>query len=156
MTRSSISAPTGNAIELITFSIGDVLYGINISDVVGINKIREVTPVAQAPVYVRGLLNLRGQIVSIIDVGLKLGLPTSSTSPTRKAIIVNYRNELIGLQVDAIHDVVNTTTDQIEKPPANINNIHSGFCQGVIKTQNNIISLLNIDALLLITDKHEA
>jgi purine-binding chemotaxis protein CheW len=155
MTRSSIPVTTGNTIELITFSIGDVLYGIDISDVLGINKITEVTPVARAPFYVRGLLNLRGQIISIIDVGLKLGLSTSSASPTQKAIIVNYRNELVGLQVDGIHDVVNTTADQIEKPPANINNIHSGFCRGVIKTQNNIISVLSIDSLLQ-TDQHEA
>ena len=106
MTGSPTDTVEKKTLELITFRLGKTLYGIDINQVLGINKIHDITPVAQAPDYIKGLLNLRGQIISIIDLGIKLGLRPSATGKESRIIIVSANDEYIGLQVDQIFDVV--------------------------------------------------
>lgn len=156
MAQMPDTTTSNDLIELVTFSIGDSLYGIDINKILGINKIKEITPVAQAPKFVNGLYNLRGQIISIIDMGIKLGLPTTPNETMSKAIIVNHNNELIGLQVDKINDVVTISRREIEKPPVNIDGIHGEYFEGVVKTPNALIGILNIDAVLRMSETNES
>ena len=140
---------TGNkTIELATFYIGDSLCGMDILKVQEINKLLEMTTVPLAPDYVKGILNLRGQIVTVIDLGSKLNLADTVTTGETRNIIVNYDGEYIGLLVDKIGDVERTAEDEIEAPPANIGNIQGRYFEGVFKKEKSLIGILNVEEIL--------
>lgn len=136
-------------VELATFYVGDALCGMDILKVQEINKLLEMTEVPQAPDYVKGILNLRGQIVTIIDLGKKLGLSMTKQTADTRNIIVNSNNEYIGLMVDRIGDVVITDWDGVEPPPANIGGVQGKYFEGVFKTENRLIGILNAEEVLL-------
>ena len=137
-----------NTIELATFYVGDALCGMDILKVQEINKIMEMTKVPQSPDYVVGILNLRGQIVTIIDLGKKLGLGSTDLGLDPRNIIVNVPGEHIGLLVKSISDVVMADPDKIEPAPANMNGIQGNFFKGVYKTENKLIGILETNEVL--------
>ncbi|BCO09004.1 chemotaxis protein CheW [Desulfolithobacter dissulfuricans] len=137
-----------NILELATFYVGDALCGMDILKVQEINKLMEMTRVPQAPSYVTGILNLRGQIVTIIDLGKKLGLDETSLGDDPRNIIVNAPGEHIGLLVRQISDVVMANPDKIEPAPANMSGIQGNFFTGVYKTDNKLIGILDVEEVL--------
>lgn len=139
---------TKNTIELATFYVGRALCGMDILKVQEINKLMEMTKVPQAPDYMVGILNLRGQIVTIIDLGQKLGLGSIDVTNESRNIIVNTPGEHVGLLVSRISDVVMADPDKIEPAPANMNGIQGAFFTGVYKTENKLIGILNIKEVL--------
>jgi purine-binding chemotaxis protein CheW len=139
---------TNNSIEMATFYVGNALFGMDILKVQEINKILDMTIVPQAPEYVKGILNLRGQIVTIIDLGIKLGLSSIEIGPETRNIIVNSKNEYIGLLVDRIGDVERASEDSIEVPPANIGGVKAQLFEGVYKKENSLIGILNVEKVL--------
>lgn len=141
---------TKNVIELATFYVGDALCGMDILNVQEINKLMEMTKVPQAPDYVTGILNLRGQIVTIIDLGQKLGLGMAEISSESRNIIINAPGEHVGLLVTRISDVVMADPDKIEPPPANMKGIQGDFFTGVYKTENKLIGILDVKEVLRI------
>jgi purine-binding chemotaxis protein CheW len=153
MSGSPTDTVEKKTIELITFRLGETLYGIEIKKVLGINKILDITPVAQAPDYIKGLLNLRGQIICIIDLGIKLGLGSSTMGKEGRIIIVSYNDEYIGLQVDQIFDVVVSEKNEMAPPPPNLGKVQGEFFTGVVKTETSLIGILKIDAVLQMSAK---
>jgi len=135
-------------IEFSTFYVGGSLCGIDILNIQEINKNFEITKVPQASDYVEGILNLRGRIVTIIDLGKKLGLKPSTKEKDNRNIIVNSEDEHIGLLVDSISDVVLAKKTDIEPAPSNIGGIKGKFFQGVLKTETQLIGILDIDEVL--------
>lgn len=137
-----------NNTELATFYVGKALCGIDILSIQEINKHFEVTTVPQAPDYVVGVLNLRGRIVTILDLGKKLGLSQIQSNKRNRNIIVRSQDELIGLMVDSISDVVTADQDRIEPAPSNISGMKGKFFKGVMKTRNALIGILDIEEVL--------
>ena len=137
-----------NELEFSTFYVGGALCGINILNIQEINKHIEITQVPQSSDYVKGILNLRGRIVTIIDLGKKLGLEPVSNKPNNRNIIVNSEDEHIGLLVDAISDVAIAKKEDIESAPSNIGGVKGKFFQGVLKTKTQLIGILDIDEVL--------
>ncbi len=147
---SELNKLTKNIIELVTFYVGDALCGMDILKVQEINKLMEMTKVPQAPDYMVGILNLRGQIVTIIDLGQKLGLGNVVISNESRNIIINAPGEHVGLLVTRISDVVMADPDKIEPAPANMSGIQGLFFTGVYKTENKLIGILDIKEVLRI------
>jgi purine-binding chemotaxis protein CheW len=143
-----------NTVELATFFVGHALCGMDILKVQEINKLMEMTKVPQAPDYVVGILNLRGQIVTVIDLGLKLGLGQVEISPESRNIIVNAPGEHVGLLVTKISDVVAADPDRIEPAPANMSGIQGSFFTGVYKTDSSLIGILDIKEVLRIESEN--
>jgi len=135
-------------IEFSTFYVGGALCGIDILNIQEINKNFEITKVPQSSDYVEGILNLRGRIVTIIDLGKKLGLEHVDKNKDNRNIIVNSDDEHIGLLVDSINDVVLTKKSAIESAPSNIGGVKGKFFQGVLKTETQLIGILAIDEVL--------
>jgi purine-binding chemotaxis protein CheW len=135
-------------LEFSTFYVGGALCGINILNIQEINKHFEITRVPQASDYVEGILNLRGRIVTIVDLGKKLGLAPVGRNKDNRNIIVNSEDEHIGLLVDAISDVVIAKREDIEPAPSNIGGVKGKYFQGVLKTEKQLIGILNIDEVL--------
>lgn len=144
---SDIKSKAGT-VELATFYIGDALCGMDILKVQEINKLMEMTKVPQAPSYVMGILNLRGQIVTIIDLGKKLGLSAVDVDDASRNIIVNSDKEYIGLLVSRIGDVVEADWQRVEPPPANIGGVQGVYFKGVFKMQDRLIGILDADRVL--------
>lgn len=137
-----------NIVELATFYVGDALCGMNILQIQEINKLMMMTRVPQAPDYVLGILNLRGQIVTVIDLGKKLGMGETEASVEARNVIVNSTGSSVGLLVKKIGDVVAVDLLNKEKPPANMSGIQGKYFTGVYKRDNSLIGILDIDRVL--------
>ena len=137
-----------NLVELSTFLVGDALCGMDILKIQEINKLIDMTGVPQAPSYVLGILNLRCQIITSIDLSQKLGLGVTDLSLDPRNIIVNSNGEHIGLLVKRISDVVQANTDKFEPPPSNMGGIQGEFFTGVYKTEDNLIGILDVEKVL--------
>jgi purine-binding chemotaxis protein CheW len=145
--RSDIKNKKGT-VELATFYIGEALCGMDILKIQEINRLMDMTHVPQAPGYVMGILNLRGEIVTIIDLGKKLGLEALEFGESARNIIVNAENEHVGLMVTSIGDVVEADWQKVEPPPANIGGVQGVFFKGVFKMQDGLIGILDVDRVL--------
>lgn len=148
MAQSLENMSNHKTVELATFYLGDALCGMDILKVQEINKLLEMTKVPQAPEYVKGIVNLRGQIVTVIDLGKKLGLSMTDLGAETRNIIVNSKNEYVGLLVDRIGDVERTDWDKIEPPPANIGGVQGKYFEGVFKKEQSLIGILNVEEVL--------
>jgi purine-binding chemotaxis protein CheW len=136
-------------VELATFYVGDALCGMDILQIQEVNKLMDMTEVPQAPEYVNGILNLRGQIVTIIDLGKKLGLGQTEISlDSRNIIVTGKGGEHIGLYVKKISDVVTVNPQQIESAPSNMNGIQGEFFTGVHKSEDKLVGILDVAKIL--------
>ncbi len=131
-------------IEYSTFYLGDLLIGIDIQRVQEINQQLEVTPVPHAPEYVFGVVNLRGEVVTILDLRKILGLANTEITARNRNVIVNADDVQVGLLVDRIADVVIAKEMDIEQPPANIKGIDGRFFHGVYKLEKELLVILNV------------
>ena len=146
--NDTIDIVSDATMELATFYVGNALCGIDILNIQEINKNFEMTSVPQSADYVVGVLNLRGRIVTILDLGKKLGLSQIETHRNNRNIIVRSQEEYIGLLVDSISDVVSAEKDNIEQAPSNIGGVKGKFFHGVLKTKNSLIGILDIEEVL--------
>ena len=135
-------------IELATFYVGGAVCGMDILKIQEINKLMEMTQVPKAPEYVMGILNLRGQIVTIIDLARKLGLTSTQVDEKTRNIIVNSKSEHVGLLVDKISDVIPADKSKIEPPPVNLGGVQGKYFKGVFKTSKLLVGILEIEEVL--------
>lgn len=135
-------------LQFSTFYLGQVLFGIDMLNIQEINKQSEITRVPQAPEEIEGILNLRGKIVTIIDLGKKLGLAPVNKNKSNRNIIVDSEDEYIGLRVDAVGDVVTAAKEDIEPAPSNMGGAKGKWFQGVLQARDHLIGILDIDKVL--------
>ncbi|MBT8762498.1 purine-binding chemotaxis protein CheW [Desulfohalobiaceae bacterium Ax17] len=144
-----IAAKAGN-FQLSCFYIGEALCGIDIDQVQEINKQISFTEVPHAPEYVLGIMNLRGRIVTIIDLAKKLGLGLSNLTEESRIIIVSSKEEHIGLLVDKITDVIMADWKQVAPPPSNIKGVQGKYFQGVLNVKNKLVAILDVEEVLAV------
>ncbi len=135
--------------EYITFYIGDMLMGIDIQRVQEINHNLDCTPVPHTDDFIRGVINLRGEVVTVLELRKILNLPEPAAKQQHRNIIVNADGESIGLVIDRISDVVIADNQEIEPAPANLNGINNRFFNGVYKKEKELLLLLNIDEIVM-------
>lgn len=135
-------------VQLSCFYVGSALCAIDINVIQEMNKQMEMTRVPQAPEHVLGIMNLRGRIVTIIDLGRKLGLSPSRKTESSRIIIVNSREENIGLLVDRITDVVTARWEDVEPTPSNIKGVKGKYFQGVFKASKDLVAILDVESVL--------
>jgi len=152
MTTETVGAlkTNGSALEYATFYLGDLLLGIDIHKVQEINRHLEATQVPHAPEYVHGVVNLRGEVVTVLNLRRILELEPREISSKNRNVIVNSGGEQIGLLIDQIADVVSARTSELDPPPANLHGIDGRFFSGVYKLDGELLVILDIDELLMI------
>lgn len=137
--------------QYITFRLGTHRLGLPVETVREVNRLLTVTPVQHVPDYVRGLMNLRGQIVTVFDLGVRLRVPDADTTGRTHNIIM--KDDDVGLLVDAIGDVVEVDADSIRPVPANIKGLAPEFLDGVYELPNALLALLSAERLLTPADE---
>lgn len=136
-------------IRVSTFYLDDTLCGIDINLVQEINDDLSLTKVPLSPDYVMGIMNLRGQIVTVIDQGKKIGFSPSEINNDKRVVIVKFKDEYIGLVVDEIKEVIAMDKKKINAPPSNIKGVQGKFFKGVVETDTNeLLALLDVEAIL--------
>ncbi len=132
--------------QFVTFKVDGRLLGVEIVRVREVNRVLSSTPVQHARPYVMGLVNLRGQIVTLFDLGLRLGLgPRRLTASTHNVVL---KQEDVGLVVDEIGEVVEVNQDDLEGPPANLGGLARQFVAEVAKLKDELLVILAVDKLL--------
>jgi purine-binding chemotaxis protein CheW len=135
-------------LEIVIFEVEDDRYGIPVDRVVEVNRELVVTKVPGAGPAVRGAANLRGQIVTVLDIRRILGFPEFPEDMIGTVLIAYSRNELVGILVDSIVDVLQFDRQNIEPPPANLPMEKADRLVGVIKDSEGLISLIDLDIAL--------
>jgi len=146
---------SGQEIEFATFYVGRVLLGIDIRKTEEINRQLDLTPVPHAPAWVRGVVNLRGEVVTVLDLRTILGFEPAALTVASRNVIVRTDSEQVGLLVDRVADVVTVPVDEIEPPPANVNGVDGRFFNGVCKLESALLVVLDVQAVLTTAGKAE-
>ena len=144
----TLTAQAGQTLLLATFFVRDALCALDAAGVQEVIRIGPVTPVPYAPEAVVGIVNLRGRIVTIIDLGLRIGFPKAVATPDSRIFIIEDRSEFIGLLVDRVDEVVEVEPGQWRQPPANVNAAQSRFFKGVCSARGRVITLLDSGQVL--------
>ena len=137
--------------RIVTFFAGESLCGIDILETQEIIKTTQMTPVPLAPDTISGIINLRGSIVTVIDLNRRLGLSEESgfTDPvSHRIIIVRIQEESIGLVVNAIGDVIDIAPGDLAPPPGNIQGIQGRCFKSVLRHEQGLISILDVATVL--------
>lgn len=148
VTKTSMNIGTAQELEFATFYVGDVLLGIEIRDVQEINRNLELTVVPHSPTHVRGVMNLRGEVVTAIDLRVVFGLPPGEVTRSSRNIVLSSGDERISLLVDRIADVVIAKEDSIESPPGNLCGIEDRFFSGVYRLENELLLIVDVEEVL--------
>ena len=133
---------------VVTFYVGNRLLGIHTEKIKEIIKIGVITDVPHAPGHIIGILNLRGRIVTVIDLGTRLSLGSSQRGEEGRIIILDDGGESVGLMVDRIADVIRIDPQELTPPPANMKATQSDFFDTVYRFQGGLVGLLAVDAVL--------
>ncbi len=134
--------------EYAIFNVGDIACGVDINTVHEINRNLEITPVHLAPEYVRGVINLRGQIVTVIDLRKKFGMEPRALNNRMRVLVVHSEEENSGLLVDGVDDIASTLTDHVAQPPPHISSTLGKFLAGVYKRDNALVAILDVERIL--------
>ncbi len=143
--RESSSDPV---VEWVTFKLADEKYGVDVMHVREVLKHTEIAPVPGAPEFVLGIINLRGNVVTVIDTRKRFGLPPVVDDDATRIVIIDREEETVGMMVDSVAEVVDLKRSEIELAP-NVGNDHSAqYIHGVAKAGDELLILVDLNKLL--------
>ncbi len=134
--------------EFVTATIGSQLCGIPVLKVQDVLGPQRITPIPLAPVEVAGSLNLRGRIVTAIDLRTRLGLTLRADDKNEMSIVVEHHGELYSLMIDAVGEVLKMSASNFERNPATLDPVWRGFSEGVYRLPEGLLVVLDVDTLL--------
>ncbi len=134
--------------QFLTFVLGDEEYAIDISNVQEIKGYSAITTIPNAPAYVRGVMNLRGTVIPVVDLRARFGMPVKDYTKFTVIIIVTIADRIYGLVVDAVSDVLNLAGDALEPPPELGTALDTSFMTGIARSGDRLITVLQVDRAL--------
>lgn len=137
-----------NESELVAFCIGDQEYCVDIMKVREIRGWTPATVLPDAPQYVQGVINLRGSVLPIVDLAKRLEVATTEPSERHVIIISQIRDQLVGLLVDSVSDILTVSKDTIQPTPDVASEVAQSFVAGVLAMEDRMISLIELDNVL--------
>ncbi|MEQ1794964.1 MAG: chemotaxis protein CheW [Nitrospira sp.] len=139
---------TTDGSQFLTFQLGEELYGVDILRVQEIKGYTAVTKIPNTPPHIKGVLNLRGTIVPIVELRTKFGMETIDYTMFTVIVVVVVREKIMGLVVDAVSDVLNIDKKDIQPAPQFGAKVDVSFLNGIGKSGDKLIALLDMDRLL--------
>ena len=136
----------------VTFQLADEVFAIPVEPVRQVVRVSDITRVPHAPRPIRGVTNLRGRVIPVIDLRLRIGLEEMPIGRSTRVVAVASRGRVLGLLVDAVLQVVHLDLDQVQPPPDDVMTVQSDYIHGVYDREDGLILLLDIDRALIIRE----
>lgn len=134
--------------KVIVFRLHDEEYGVDVNQVLSIERMEHITRVPKTAEFVKGVINLRGVVTPIIDLRNRFGIEATTYTDSTRIIIVTVDDIEVGLIVDSANDVIDISTSAIEPPPEVVGGVEATYLHGVAKLQNRLLILLNLNKVL--------
>jgi purine-binding chemotaxis protein CheW len=148
-TESESNENETESMQLVVFQLGDEEFGVDIMQVQEIIRMHHGTRIPQAPDYVKGVINIRGNIIVVIDLSRILGLTTKEEDDDNRIIVVEIGGNILGMTVDSVSEVLSIPESNIEPTPDMITSkINSDFIKGVGKLDDRLLILLDLEKVL--------
>jgi purine-binding chemotaxis protein CheW len=145
---SNTAANNDEVLQWVTYKLGEETYGINVMQVQEVLRHTEIAPVPGAPDYVLGIINLRGNVVTVIDTRSRFGLPSSDITDNTRIVIIESDDQVVGILVDSVAEVVYLRSSEIDSAP-NVGTEESAkFIQGVSNRDGQLLILVDLNKLL--------
>ena len=145
---AEVAAPVPE-LHLVTFLLEREAYGVPVQRVREVIRVGEITRVPQAPEHVRGVTNLRGRILPVVELRGRLGLTPAVVTPRSRIIVTEAHGRILGLLVDAVLQVTRIPADTVQPPPEDIMTPEADWLAGVARRPDRLLILLELDAVLL-------
>lgn len=135
-------------VQLVIFKLGREEYGVSILQVQEIKRITEITRVPHTPEYIKGVINLRGSVLPVIDLKKRLNLPQQLSTEDTRIIIVKVKEISVGMIVDAVSEVMTITQQNIDSPEVVAGSVSANYLSGVGKLEDRLLILLNLEEIV--------
>jgi purine-binding chemotaxis protein CheW len=141
---------TGEMVQLVNFRLRDEEFGLDIGSVREITRVTDITHIPEAPSFIYGVTNLRGQVIAVIDLARQFGLaPQQDLPETAKIVVTEIKGQTVGMLVDEVPEVLKIADENIEPAPELVQTeVRTDYIKGVGKLDNRLIILLDLEKLL--------
>ena len=144
----AVTAPSAHELELIAFRIGEQEFCVDIMAVREIRGWVQATPLPRSPPFVRGVINLRGAVLPILDLAARLGLPAPEPTARHVIIVTQVGTQIVGLLVDAVSDIITVREDTVQPPPELVSGRVRTFVQGLLAIDTRMVSLISLQHVM--------
>ena len=151
--KQGVAKVSNGILQLVTFTLGQEEYAVDILKVQEINRMKEITRVPNSPSYVEGVINLRGKVIPVVDLRKKFDLVEKENDEQSRIMIMDIQGITMGLVVDSVSEVLRIPSNTVEPTPPMASNISAEFIKGIAKLEDRLIILLDMDRLLGKTDE---
>lgn len=134
--------------KIIVFKLNTEKYGVNIQQVLSIERLQDLTQIPKSADFVKGILNLRGEIIPIIDLKKRLNIGYTEKTDLTRFLIVNVNSVKIGLMVDSATDVLDIDGSAIDSPPTMVAGVGEDYISGVVTLQDELLILLHLENVI--------
>jgi purine-binding chemotaxis protein CheW len=143
-----LSRPMGESDQLLCVRLGNQEFALNIRAIREIRGWISSTPLPHTPSYIKGMINLRGSVLAIIDLAERLGLPSAPPNTTSVVVVIEEGDRVIGLLVDAVSDIITATEEMRQVAPETGSTASREYVEGLLMRDKQIISVLSIRAIM--------
>lgn len=147
MIDQTANAADENYLELLSFRVGEQEYSVDIMSVREIRGWTRATPLPHASAYMRGVINLRGAVLPIIDLACRLGVGTTDTTERNVIIVVQIGGQSIGLLVDAVSDILSIARADLQAPPDMLTDASNSFVRALTVVEGRMLRILDLDSV---------
>ncbi len=134
--------------QLVVFELGDERFGVDISAVESIIKMQEITKVPHAPDFVKGITNLRGVVLPVIELRSRFGMMLEEATKDTRIVVISLKGVKVGMIVDGVSEVLTISDEVVEPPPPMVSNVNTAFITGIAKVGSRLIILLDLAKVL--------
>lgn len=138
----------GKIIQLVVFHVRDEEFGVPIEEIQEIIKVNNITPIPDTPAFIKGIINVRGDIVTTIDMKVRFDIRGKKTSNARHILITKQNDSLFGMMVDEVTEVLRINENEIKPPPAMIAEIEKDYVKGIVVYEERLLIILDLSKVL--------
>ncbi|MCS7175344.1 chemotaxis protein CheW [Pseudothermotoga sp.] len=135
-------------LKVVSFALANEKFALDIMNIDSIVEVGKIVRLPESADYVEGVMNLRGNVIPIINMKKKFSMPETGRSGSAKIIVVNMKDKKVGLLVDQVHEVLTLTDEQIEPPPTGLGGTRANFILGIAKINEELLIILNAEEIL--------
>jgi len=153
--REEVKQLSGEVVQVVSFRLGGEEYGVDISQVQEIIRMVEITRVPRAPRFMEGVINLRGQLIPIIDLRTRFGMDRIDKTKSSRIVVTEIGSKRVGIVVDSVSEVLNVPIENVEDAPEMISGVGTEYIQGVGKLGDRLIIMLDL-TMVISTEERQA